>query len=145
MNDVQKLILEAAPLLNQKNFTVVDRKIYIFLKQFFVIQRKVDVFQQEVIGCNQFWSRYLSAFFAIIAVIVTFFAYFYVKTKADDSFIIVGFIFFFGFILVAMLLWITLECSVIGYNSLTILNLQTKFIFHLQMIMKLPKIVLLKV
>ncbi len=147
ITDLQKLNFKVQTEIfsQKKNFNIVTKKISNLLKKFSVVNRTVNLFQHEVTGCNSFWSRYLSAFFACISIIVTFMAYFMLNTKTNDSFIIVGFLLFFANILMGMLLWITYECAVIGYFNSKILQLQTKFTFHLQTSFKLTSNVLMKV
>ena len=120
-------------------------KICYLSKNFFVVQQKNYVFQQEIAGCNKFWSRYLSAFFACITIVVTFMVYFLFNSNKENSLIVFSFFFFFGTIIMSILLWITIECAIIVYKNLVILQLQTTFAYNFQKMFKLSTIELLKV
>ena len=76
--------------------------------------------------------------------VVTYFAYAYRKLDKDEEMIIVVFILFFGTILFVMLLWITLECSIIVVNNKKAHQLQVMFAFSGQTAWRklVPKVLL---
>ena len=112
---------------------------------FSVINCHLNDVKQQISGYSRFWSRYLSVYFTGLTCSITYMAFIALKLDATKNIFASSFFAYFAFLLLTLLLWITLECSVLVVNNKETLKLQRIFTVHTSRIGKIPLFTAIKV
>lgn len=125
----------------------VNRSLQLFatLEQFRSVNQKILKFFDDIRGHNRLWSKYLSAYFSSYILVICYLSYGFATVPEDSSLFQKGYFLFFATEFFVILLWLTLECSLITRKNVQIYQFQRRFYLTVQQYYPLGTQDLLKV